>query len=158
MNGICTAQQSDFDALVAVWEASVRATHDFLRESDIAGLRPRIRDEYLGAVELRVFKDASGRILGFVGVADGKVEMLFIAPQARGQGIGKQLLRHAVEQMGATALDVNEQNPQAVGFYQHQGFVIVGRSTVDGQGNPFPLLHMRLDAPTKNPATWAGPG
>ncbi|MDM9558896.1 acetyltransferase [Bordetella petrii] len=149
MNGIFTARESEFDALAALWEASVRATHDFLREADIAGLRQRVRHEYLHAVALRVFKNESGHVLGFVGVADGKVEMLFIAPQARGQGIGRQLLRHAVEQMGATALDVNEQNPQAVGFYQRQGFVIVGRSPVDGQGNPFPLLHMRLDAAFK---------
>jgi putative acetyltransferase len=39
---------------------------------------------------------------------------------------------------------VNEQNPQAVGFYEHIGFLITGRSTLDGQGKPFPLLHMKL--------------
>lgn len=40
---------------------------------------------------------------------------------------------------------MNEQNPQASGFYRHYGFVITGRSPLDGQGNPFPLLHMKLD-------------
>ncbi|OAT53609.1 histone acetyltransferase [Providencia heimbachae ATCC 35613] len=42
-------------------------------------------------------------------------------------------------------IDVNEQNPQAVGFYQHMGFSQYRRSELDGQGNPFPVLHMRLN-------------
>ncbi|MDC6657781.1 GNAT family N-acetyltransferase, partial [Leclercia adecarboxylata] len=88
--------------------------------------------------------DADGVIQGFVGVADDRIEMLFIEPRARGTGIGKALLRHAIEVLGADALDVNEQNHQAVGFYQHQGFVVTGRSPLDGQGQPYPLLHMRL--------------
>ena len=39
---------------------------------------------------------------------------------------------------------MNEQNPQAAGFYEHMGFVVEGRSPVDDAGRPFPLLHMRL--------------
>jgi putative acetyltransferase len=42
---------------------------------------------------------------------------------------------------------VNEQNPAACGFYEHLGFVVVGRSEVDGTGRPFPLLHMRRPTP-----------
>ena len=70
--------------------------------------------------------------------------MLFIHPDWRGQGIGKLLLNYAVNDMGATKLDVNEQNPLAVGFYEHLGFKVTGRSPVDGMGKPFPLLHMQL--------------
>jgi ribosomal protein S18 acetylase RimI-like enzyme len=54
-----------------------------------------------------------------------------------------RLLDHAVSVFGATSLDVNEQNLQAVGFYRHMGFEIVGRSELDGAGKPYPLLHMR---------------
>ncbi|MEF9671735.1 GNAT family N-acetyltransferase, partial [Pseudomonas sp. PCH446] len=74
----------------------------------------------------------------------GKVEMLFIAPQARGTGLGKQLLRYAIEHLNADELDVNEQNTQAVGFYFKQGFEVIGRSEKDGMGQPYPLLHLRL--------------
>lgn len=137
-------QEHDFDMLTAIWEASVRATHVFLQETDIVWLRPRIRNDYLIHVELRVFRDEHHTILGFVGVADAKIEMLFITPQARGKGIGRQLLQYAIHHLKAVELDVNEQNPEAVGFYQHHGFEIVGRSPLDGQGQPFPLLHMRL--------------
>lgn len=147
MSGIFETNESEFDSLVRIWEAAVRATHDFLSEGDIAWLRPRIRHDYLAAVDLRVFKGDDGAVLGFVGVAQAKVEMLFIAPEVRGRGIGRQLLHYAVAHMAATAVDVNEQNPQAVGFYLHEGFEIVGRSPVDGQGKPFPLLHMQRSAP-----------
>jgi hypothetical protein len=33
---------------------------------------------------------------------------------------------------------------QALDFYQHIGFSVTGRSPVDGQGKPYPLLHMVL--------------
>lgn len=143
MKGIYPAQRSDFEAITTVWEASVRATHHFLQDADIRALRPLVREQYLPMVELRVYRDEQQNIVGFLGVADNRLEMLFVAPQVFGLGIGKQLLRFAIEQMNVTELDVNEQNPQALGFYQHQGFIITGRSPLDGQGNPFPLLHLR---------------
>ncbi|MEC0240805.1 GNAT family N-acetyltransferase [Paenibacillus dokdonensis] len=146
MNNIFKPFEDEFDELVDVWEASVRATHDFLQETDIQWFRPKVRNEYLYAVGLHAFRREDGKIQGFIGVLDGKIEMLFIAPDARGQGIGKKLLSYAVNNLGATELDVNEQNPQAVGFYLHQGFKVVGRSPLDGMGKPFPLLHMKLTA------------
>ncbi|MCF8066480.1 MAG: acetyltransferase [Desulfarculaceae bacterium] len=130
--------------LLKVWEASVRATHEFLSEADIAFLKPLILESYFDAVELRCAGDEQDHLLGFVGVAEGKIEMLFIAPEHRSKGIGALLTNHAIGQQGATKVDVTEQNPQAVGFYQHLGFRVVGRSATDGQGKPFPLLHLEL--------------
>ena len=83
-------------------------------------------------------------IAGFCGVHDGNLEMLFLAPEARGRGIGRLLVAHAISRQGATRVDVNEQNGQALGFYQRMGFVVTGRSLLDGQGKPYPLLHMVL--------------
>ncbi len=133
----------DFAEAADVWEASVRATHDFLREEDIQKMKPLVRDEYLHLVAPFGIRDANGRIVGFIGVAGNKIEMLFIHPDARGQGIGKQLLGYATAHLGADEVDVNEQNGQAVGFYLHAGFTVTGRSELDGQGQPFPLLHLK---------------
>ncbi|AJC22031.1 GNAT family N-acetyltransferase [Pandoraea pulmonicola] len=144
MSGIFTTSEHEYDAITELWEASVRATHDFLSDADIEWLRPRIRHEYLGAVTLRVFRDDAGLIRGFVGVAQGSVEMLFVAPEARRQGIGGALLAYAVRELDCTRVDVNEQNPQALAFYRREGFDVVGRSELDGQGRPFPLLHLEL--------------
>ena len=84
------------------------------------------------------------RICGFSGVASSRVDMLFVAPAYRGQGVGRRLLRYAINELNAETLDVNEQNLQALGFYLHEGFEVVGRSPTDGLGQPYPLLHMRL--------------
>ena len=140
-----TVESNDYPEIVDVWEASVRATHHFLKEEDILHFKPLILNEYLDLVTLHCMRAASGRIIGFSGVADGKLEMLFIHPDWRGKGIGKQLLEHAIYSQHARAVDVNEQNPQAVGFYQHLGFVVKSRSALDGQGNPYPLLHMTFE-------------
>ena len=137
---------TDYVEVVDVWEASVRATHHFLPESDIQYFKPLILEQYLDQVALSCLRDQKGKIAGFLGVAQGKIEMLFIHPAVRGQGIGKRLLFHAVQELGATEVDVNEQNEQAVGFYQHLGFKVIGRSPLDGMGKPYPLLHMELPA------------
>lgn len=138
-----TPSPNDYPRLLQVWEASVRATHDFLPESYIVLLRELV-PKYLDAVMLICCKDSRQRITGFAGVAAGRVEMLFVDPQYRGQGIGKLLLRHAINELNADELDVNEQNPQAIGFYAKQGFEVIGRSETDGMGKPYPLLHLKL--------------
>jgi putative acetyltransferase len=71
--------------------------------------------------------------------------MLFISPSARGKGIGKILLAHAISNLSIRFVDINEQNKQAVGFYQYVGFEVFDRSPVDGHGNHYPLLHMKLN-------------
>lgn len=141
---ICSIPSENYREVVNVWEASVRATHHFLPESDIQYFKPLILNQYLDSVQLSCLKDQQGKIAGFLGVAGGKIEMLFIHPDVRGQGVGKQLLLYAVQELGAKKVDVNEQNEQAVGFYQHLGFKVIGRSPVDGMGKPYPLLHMEI--------------
>ena len=137
-------QESEYPEVVEVWEASVRATHHFLRPGDIEFFKPLILKEYLKMVELKAARDSENKIIGFLGVAGRSIEMLFIHPDYRGQGIGKALLRFACEKYNTNLVDVNEQNEQAVGFYEHYGFKIVGRSPLDGLGKPYPILHMEL--------------
>ena len=142
------ALPSHFERLVAIWESSVRATHHFLQESDIAALRSLLLNAYLPNLNVVIARDAGGDIHGFIGVDENRIEMLFVDDASRGKGVGSLLLRYAIDHFAANEVDVNEQNPQGVGFYQHRGFVQVGRSALDGQGNPFPLLHMRLNRAT----------
>lgn len=132
------------DGLLAVWESSVRATHDFLSEADIRRISAYVPDAF-GSVETLVLAhDGDGFLSGFAGVTGDELEMLFITPKSQGGGIGKALLRVAMEGYGVTRLDVNEQNGRARGFYEHMGFEVTSRSATDGNGDPFPILHMRL--------------
>lgn len=135
--------EADYQEIVDVWEASVRATHDFLPESDILYFKPLILNDYLKLVDLSCVR-IDGRIAGFSGIAEGKIEMLFIAPKWRGEGIGRFLTEHAISKQAAIMVDVNEQNPQAVGFYKRLGFKVYERSPLDGLGKPYPILHMTL--------------
>ncbi|MBD1913170.1 MULTISPECIES: acetyltransferase [unclassified Leptolyngbya] len=142
--GIFSISTGDFPQVVKVWEASVRATHHFLTESHIQFFKPLIFDALSQIVELDGVRNHQGEVVGFIGVVGNKIEMLFIDPAWHGQGIGRQLIQHAIGTLGVTKVDVNEQNEQAVGFYLRMGFEIEGRSEVDGMGKPFPLLHLRL--------------
>ncbi|NDI84391.1 acetyltransferase [Undibacterium crateris] len=141
---INTATKDDYLTLIEIWESSVRATHEFLSEDHIQSLKPLILEQYFDAVDLRVAKGEDDQIVGFIGVAEQNIEMLFISPSHRGKGIGALLVRNAIKHQHARKVDVNEQNPNAAGFYQHMGFCVVGRSPLDGQGKPFPLLHLEL--------------
>lgn len=136
--------KSEYKDVIKVWEASVRATHHFLKEEDIAYYKPLILNTYLDAVELKCYRDKNCRILGFLGVADGNLEMLFIHPANRGKKIGKTLLEYAINSLNITKVDVNEQNEQAVEFYKYCGFVTKGRSELDASGKPYPILHMEF--------------
>ena len=138
-----TITSEDYAELLLIWEDSVRATHKFLTEEDIESFKPMIMEQAFPAVELRCVKE-NDMILGFVGVYEAKVEMLFLRDTARGKGIGRALLDYAVDVLGCDKVDVNEQNPQAVGFYEHYGFKVIARSPLDDSGKPFPILHMNL--------------
>jgi putative acetyltransferase len=141
--GISPVGPEDYPRVVEVWEASVRATHHFVTEADIELFRPLVFAE-LPYTDLACVRDTHGAVAGFIGLAQEKVEMLFIHPDYRGQGIGRTLLSYAVNERGATTVDVNEQNDQALGFYLRMGFEVVGRSELDSNGKPYPLLHMRI--------------
>jgi putative acetyltransferase len=142
-DGVHPIRVDDLDRLLEVWEGSVRATHDFLSESDIQFFKPMVLPGLLSLEHLLCARDLEGTLVAFVGVSHRKMEALFVHPTFRRAGLGRRLARHAVVELGATTVDVNEQNQQAVAFYRRLGFEIEGRSELDGTGKPFPLLHLR---------------
>lgn len=130
--------------LLSIWEKAVRATHLFLTPQDIEDLRPLVLQGIAAIPHLLAVTDQEGRHLGFMGVDEQKLEMLFVDPAVRGQGIGRSLVNYAIHHLNVDSVDVNEDNPQAAGFYEHLGFRVYDRSELDDQGKPWPILHMRL--------------
>ena len=132
------------ERLLVVWEASVRATHLFLSDGEISSIREYVPQALAGVAHLITAEDENGAPAAFMGIADGVLEMLFVSPEERGKGLGKRLIRYGIKRYGVERLAVNEQNPQAKGFYAHMGFQVYKRTDRDEQGNPYPLLYMRL--------------
>ncbi|RYZ54832.1 MAG: GNAT family N-acetyltransferase [Sphingobacteriales bacterium] len=137
------ASPVDYVEVTAVWEASVRATHPFLKEEDLMFYKKLMLDQFLQSVDLHCVRDGL-RIAGFIGTGPESIEMLFVHPDYMGRGIGKQLVLFAVSDKHVCQVDVNEQNGQAIAFYQKMGFRTVNRSEVDGMGKPYPILHLQL--------------
>lgn len=135
--------------LLKVWEKSVRASHFFLEEKDIKDLIPFVKMGIKESQNLFLAEDPSGQKVGLMGVDNDSLEMLFVSPELFGQGIGKLLVNHALNNMGVKFVDVNEQNDRACGFYRHLGFIEYARSEYDDQGNNFPLLHMQYGGKNK---------
>ena len=146
------AISTDPEVLLDIWLRSVRATHTFVSEEDIRSMTPQVRD-YLASSEPEfwVLCDDSGVIRGFMGMSESKMDSLFLAPEFQRRGAGRRLVLHAHALHGELTVDVNEQNAAARGFYEACGFVVEGRSELDDQGRPYPLLHMRLATPNMPP-------
>jgi putative acetyltransferase len=144
------ARLTDSDRLFDIWLRSVQATHAFVPEEEIPAMIPEVRS-YLasGRPELWVLLDDAGVIVGFMGMSESKVESLFLSPEHLRRGGGRQLVRHAQALHGELTVDVNEQNFAARAFYEACGFVVEGRSELDDQGRPYPLLHLRWTVPDR---------
>ncbi|MBS5150756.1 MAG: GNAT family N-acetyltransferase [Butyricicoccus pullicaecorum] len=133
------------EQLVEVWESAVKATHLFLSDSEIQNIKQYVPQALNSVPILVAAVNEAGDPVGFMGVADKMLEMLFVSNASRGQGIGKQLLQYGIDTYSINELAVNEQNPLAKGFYEHMGFAVYKRTELDEQGNPYPLLYMKRD-------------
>ncbi len=142
---IRAGRTEDHARLLEVWRASVEMSHTFLTASDVNWYEPMVAYYLTQMADLRVALDETDQVLGFLAQDAGEIHMLFVDPAAQRQGVGTALLEDVASGFGVLRLDVNEQNPTARAFYAAKGFTGVGRSDIDGQGRPFPLVHLRRD-------------
>lgn len=146
MTAIRMSRPNDGARAVEIWRDAVDATHDFLTREDRVALDAMVCGFLLSA-PLWLAVDGNDRPLAFMLIDNGHMEALFVDPAVRGQGIGAALVRHGLALHADMTTDVNEQNAQAVGFYESMGFQRTGRSALDGQGRPYPLIHLQHGTP-----------
>ena len=132
------------DSLLNIWKTSIRATHLFLSDAQVNQIKEYVPQALNGVKHLIIAEDDPDHAVVFMGIENNRLEMLFLAPDKRGKGIGKQLIQYGILNYGIKEVTVNEQNPQAVGFYKHLGFETYKRTDFDEEENPFPLLYMKL--------------
>ena len=138
MISVRPSKPSDASRLHQIWRDAVDASHHFLTPEDREAIDPLVAD-YVQTSPLLV-ATLDGEPVAFMGFTGQNIDSLFIDPRAKGQGIGRLL----TDRVGSPAtVDVNEQNEAGVTFYRHLGFEVTGRSELDDQGRPYPLLHMR---------------
>ena len=104
--------------LLKVWENSVRATHKFLSNEEILEIKKYVPEALASISHLIIDNDENGN---------------------------QKMLSYGIESYGVTNLAVNEDNPQAKEFYEYMGFKVYQRKELDDQGNPYPVLYMKLD-------------
>lgn len=128
--------------LLHIWEASVRASHHFLTETDINRLTPQAEGALQHIETLWIMEDGQCPV-GFMGIQERKIEMLFLHPDYFRKGLGKVFVQRAFDELNVEFVDVNEQNPDATKFYERMGFKLFKRQECDSEGNPFPILKMK---------------
>lgn len=133
--------EEEYPRLLEIWISAVENTHDFLKSEDFEFYKENL-PTYFQYVDLVGYYTTDNILVGFAGVADHNLEMLFIHNDYRGKGIGKELLNYAIKNLEVSKVDVNEQNKQAVDFYLYLGFKVINRSEKDGEGKEYPILHL----------------
>jgi len=129
--------------ILKVWEQSVLATHNFLTPKDFTEIKELVQTINFDHFQVYCVTE-DDFVIGFIGVDDKKIEMLFLDPKYFGQGLGKMLMNFAKSELAVEKVDVNEQNIKAVNFYKKSGFEIIERTEKDDQDRNYPLLRMKL--------------
>lgn len=128
------ATDRDAGAVGDVWirsfTAALASVHRAHTDEEVRGW---VRSHVVPELDTWV-AEADGEVVGFLALAPGWIEQLYLAPEWRGQGIGDRLVALAKDrQPDGLELWTFQANAQARRFYERHGFVAV--EMTDGQTN-----------------------
>lgn len=135
------AHHEEFSTLIQIWEDSVMDSHQFLTNQDIADYKSILTTTNFYNTEIFLI-EIDKQIKGFIGLMVNKIQLLFIAPQSFGMGLGTALINFAIDNKDVKHVDVNEQNITAHRFYLNKGFRNVEKFSSDATGKPYPVISM----------------
>lgn len=145
MNILIKKYQPEYrDLMIEIWEQSVRSTHHFLEFEDIAFYKEIVLNIDFTSFDSFCAFDDSDEMIGIMGVANKKLEMLFLKPSVIGTGVGRILIEYLIDELDVDKVDVNEGNTNAVNFYKKFGFHVYERTQLDDSGKPYPILRMKI--------------
>lgn len=75
------------EQLLKVWESSVKATHLFLSQNEIENIKEYVPQALKEISFLIITENESQIPVGFMGIAEQHLEMLFISHEERGERI-----------------------------------------------------------------------
>jgi|GEM_PF-398340 len=128
--------------LLQVWESSVLATHDFLLEDDFVSIKKSLTTFDFASIDTFCILKGN-EMVGFLGIANQKIEMLFIKSGRMSEGYGTMLMQFAFRHFTIKYVDVNDQNVAAKLFYTKIGFEPFAHSPRDSMDMSYPILHFK---------------
>lgn len=137
-------QETDWQAICQIHD---RARPDELVGScDPRGFVPIEQDEEVE--DLRRHKKfvacEDGKVVGFVGVDEDYLAWLYIDPDYYSRGIGRELLRMGIREIGQGAWTIAlEGNKKAIALYESEGFQEISRFEGDNNGYPCTCLKLK---------------
>lgn len=144
---ILSYEPSMLPEMLKIWQDSVRASHFFLKDSDIVEIKQEVKAAFSSLQNILVAK-LNNDFAGFIGVSEKSIEMLFVASKFFNLGLGKRLILEAVNafftEQDEILLDCNEQNERGLTFYQKLGFKERGKSQKDSKGRDFAIIHFAI--------------
>ena len=141
------ARAEDVPALARLWHAGWHEAHAAYTPPALTALRTE-QDfaRRLVALLPDTVMAGDGPALGFCSIPDDEIYQLYVAPEARSNGLASRLLsdgeaRLAARGVGLARLDVGVENNRAARFYARQGWEQTGsgEATVDSSAGPFRL-------------------
>lgn len=138
--------EPDLAAVCAVYAAA--KLDEFLHEERPFTLLPLEQDGermgYLRQSEVFVYEDEQGEVQGFGARTGPQIRAMFVAPAARGKGVGRQLLERLLQGLdGQVALNVAASNLNARALYQRYGFAPDREFATSYNGVPVTYIGMR---------------
>ena len=83
-------------------------------------------------------------VVGFVGVDEDYLAWLYVDPAHYGKGIGRELLRIGIREIGEGAWTiVLDGNKSAIKLYESEGFQEISRFNGDNNGYPVTCIKMK---------------
>lgn len=125
-------QKTDINKVADIWLDTNLKAHYFIPaqywKSNFESVKA-----LLPQAEVYVYENGKN-IQGFIGLSGEYIEGIFVSGEAQSQGIGKLLLNFVKDRRTKLCLNVYQKNPQAIHFYQREGFQIQCESLDEATG------------------------
>ena len=116
-------QISDTEQVMKIWLSGNMEAHSFVPEKYWQSHFKEVQ-EALQQADVWVY-DINGNVHGFIGLINEYIAGIFVDKNYRSKGIGTQLVNFVKEKYDTLSLNVYQENPRAVAFYQSECFSVL---------------------------------
>ncbi|MDD4363493.1 MAG: N-acetyltransferase [Atribacterota bacterium] len=117
-------KMSDMEEILNIWLKASIESHYFIEKEYWIDKKSAMKDIYIPNSETYVH-ESNGQIDGFISLCEDILAAIFVHPEQQGRGIGKKLLKKAMDLRENLSLSVYKENYKSVAFYEKAGFYFV---------------------------------